>query len=367
LVVPWRATDCVHCSLRWRASRPQLKRDPLGATSLACTPLIAGNMRTHATTVFLLLALVGGSPSRSRCQTREIEPPWRTYLMPWLTHAGQPRPWRTDRRLAGYVEQGYPDDVLVLFGGADSLKGQKAEGMWVTVTAYDSTSGLFLAVLRNQPYAPLGIDEDDNVVFRIHPQLKRPVAVAFNGSYGDAGWTPTAAQGFFAMLRQGIRAYRLGNNGHNPPEIDRCISLLTPSMETAPSSARRDEAFVGHFTLGRCLAEKYQTEVAIRHFRAAISLDTNDLDSHMALLAELSVMTHHRPGELAPGDEQRWERDFLEELAIVRSQFGQDPGVQQVLTMLFDPAGEASVDSVWRPYLPKLRRVGYGVFRWKQR
>ena len=29
-VVPRRARDVVHCSLRRRASRPQLKRDPLG-------------------------------------------------------------------------------------------------------------------------------------------------------------------------------------------------------------------------------------------------------------------------------------------------------------------------------------------------
>jgi hypothetical protein len=29
-VVPWRARDYVHCWLRRRASRPQLKRDPLG-------------------------------------------------------------------------------------------------------------------------------------------------------------------------------------------------------------------------------------------------------------------------------------------------------------------------------------------------
>ncbi len=33
-VVPWRARDCVHCWLRRRASRPQLKRDPLGAQRL---------------------------------------------------------------------------------------------------------------------------------------------------------------------------------------------------------------------------------------------------------------------------------------------------------------------------------------------
>ncbi len=30
MVVPWRAQDCVHCPLRRRVRRPQLKRDPLG-------------------------------------------------------------------------------------------------------------------------------------------------------------------------------------------------------------------------------------------------------------------------------------------------------------------------------------------------
>jgi len=287
--------------------------------------------------------------------------------MPWQTHAGEARPWRTDPRLAGSFEPGYPDDVLVIFGNPDSLHGLKPEGMWVTITAFDSVSGLFLGILINQPYARMGVDEGDNVVFRIHPVLKRPVAVAFNGSYNEAGWPPSAAPQFFARLRDGIRAYRLGNNGHNMPQIERCIAVLTTAMDGVPSAARRDEEFVGNFVLGRCLAEKYVTELAIHHFRAAISLDTNDLDSHMALLAELSVMTHHRPGELSPNDEARWEQEFLNELTVVRACFGQDTGVHQVLTMVFDPASEATVDSLWRPYLARLRRIGFSVFRWKRR
>ena len=32
MVVPWRAQDFVHCQLRRRARRPQLKRDPLDST-----------------------------------------------------------------------------------------------------------------------------------------------------------------------------------------------------------------------------------------------------------------------------------------------------------------------------------------------
>ncbi len=322
-------------------------------------------MRSHP--IVLLVSAVVLSAHLARAQQIVSPPPWRSRLMPWQTHAGQPRPWRTDARLASFVEQGFPDDVLVLFGSSDSVRGRKPETLWVTVTAYDSATAFFLAILREKPHAPMDVAVGDNVVFRIHPQLRGPVAVAFNGSYRDAGWPPSAVPGFLDTLREGIRAYRLGNNGHNMPEIEHCIAVLTPPMAGVPAAARQDEAFVGHFVLGRCLAEKYVTEQAIQQFRAAISLDTADVDSHMALLAELSVMTHHRPGELSASEETRWEQEFLAELAVVRARFGGDAGVQQVLTMVFDPGGEATVDSLWRPYLPKLRRVGYGVFRWKQR
>jgi len=317
--------------------------------------------------LLLLICSVAITVRAVRAQGTDAQPPWRSRLMPWQTHAGQARPWRTDARLAAFVEQGYPDDVLVFFVSPDSLRGSKPETCWVTVTAYDSPSGLFLGILREKPHAAMGVAEGDNVVFRIHPDSRTPVAVTFHGGYSDAGWPPTAVPAFFATLREGVRAYRLGNNGHNMPEIERCISGLTVAMDKVPAGASRDEEFVGHFVLGRCLAEKYVTDQAIHHFRAAIALDTNDVDSHMALLAELSVMTHHRPGELSASDEVRWEREFLSELAIVRRRFTADAGVQQVLTMVFDPAGESTVDSLWRPYLPRLRRVGYGVFRWKQR
>lgn len=323
-------------------------------------------MRLYRLNLLMVCALAVNARSLPAQQT-QAQPPWRSHLMPWLTHTGQPRPWRTDARLAKFVERGYPDDVLVLFANPDSGDTSRTRTMWVTVTVYDSASGLFLGILGEKPQTAIDVAEGDNVVFRIHPEIRAPVAVAFNGSFRDAGWPPTAVPGFFAALREGIRAYRLGHNGHNMPEIERCISILTDAMEKVPPGARQDEQFVGHYVLGRCLAEKYLTEQAMREFRSAIALDTNDLDSHMALLAELSVMTHHRPGELAASDETRWEREFLVELAIVRQRFGHDPGVEQLLTMVFDPAGEAGVDSIWRSNLPKLRRVGYFIFRWKER
>jgi hypothetical protein len=42
--VPWRARDFVHCQLRRRASRPQLKRDPLGSGTMPLSTWHVGKL-----------------------------------------------------------------------------------------------------------------------------------------------------------------------------------------------------------------------------------------------------------------------------------------------------------------------------------
>jgi hypothetical protein len=239
--------------------------------------------------------------------------------------------------------------------------------MWLTITAYDSLTDLFLGVLTDQPNYIKSVKQWDNVAFRLDPIIHSLVAIPQNGSYEAAAWPPTGVPDFRAALLTGIRAYRDGRNGHNMPGIEGCIQVLTPLLRAIPSAATSDEQFVAHYVLGRCLAEKYENELAAEQFRAAIALDSADLDAHMALLAELSVLAHRRPGDLSPTEEARREQGFLDELALVRTAFGNDPGVRQTLDVVFDPAQEARVDVAWRPYISKLRRIGYAVFRWKER
>jgi hypothetical protein len=324
----------------------------------------AGFIRTMRLTLALGLAAVS-LPAAAALGQVQPEPPWRTRLMPWVTHAGQPRPWRSDVRLARYTAPGYPDDFQVLFPSPDSAAGGRPEVMWVRVIAVDSASGHYLGILLNQPHA-LKIPVMDNVVFRVDGTGGLPVAVG-GPDYSDAGWPASRAPEFLASLRSGIRAYREGNNGHNMPGIERCIQVLTSAMRTPGAGVAREERFVGHFVLGRCLAEKYETEHAIDQFRAAIALDSADLDAHMALLAELSIMTHYPPGKFAAATEERWEREFVEQLQLVRSRFAGEAGVQQILAMVFDAAQEDRLEPVWQPHVAKLRRIGYAVFRWKQR
>jgi hypothetical protein len=151
------------------------------------------------------------------------------------------------------------------------------------------------------------------------------------------------------------------------PSIERCIAVLSPAVDAIPAAASREERFVAHYVLGRCLAEKYETMRAIAQFKAAMAVEPTDVDTYLALLAEYSVMTHHRPGELSPAEEKRWEDAFLDHLALIRARFEQHPDVVEVLGLIFDPAHETELDSMWQPHIAKLRRVGYAVFRWKQR
>jgi len=64
--VPWRARDFVHHPLRWRASRPQLKRDPLGGCTVSTTmflnnPSLRATVRVWAERAQTVLAALSAS------------------------------------------------------------------------------------------------------------------------------------------------------------------------------------------------------------------------------------------------------------------------------------------------------------------
>ena len=73
------------------------------------------------------------------------------------------------------------------------------------------------------------------------------------------------------------------------------------------------------------------------------------------------------PSSRSAAEVDRWDRAFIDQLAVARSRFGTHPDVVTMLEMIFDPSQEAEVTSEWRADLPRLRRIGYAVFRWKRR
>jgi hypothetical protein len=142
-----------------------------------------------------------------------------------------------------------------------------------------------------------------------------------------------------------------------------CSSPISATL----ASRTPEQTFVFHFVLGRCLAEKYETERAIAQFKEAIALSPDDVDSYMALLAELSILTHRSLPTSVSADDKAWENEFVDKLALVRRRFASENDVNRMMVLVFNPSEEVKLAEQSPAALPKLRRIGYGVFRWKRR
>jgi len=68
--VPYRAQDFVHCQLRWRARRPQLKRDPLGGA-------LPPHKHSSANSFGMLNAPGAGRRAPGRTGERQLAAPHR--------------------------------------------------------------------------------------------------------------------------------------------------------------------------------------------------------------------------------------------------------------------------------------------------
>jgi len=305
-------------------------------------------------------------------QAAASRPEWRSRWIPWNQEDRPLRPWRKEARLTQFGIRGYPDDFQVEFANPDpaAVGREKFELMWVRLIAYDSSSDQYLGWLLNQPFHIRTVTPGDNVVIQASDTGSMATAQRVTPEFAAVAWPDDAYTPAALTLRAGLGHYRLGNSGHNQVEIAKCIAVLGPVLEGAPPlqwRPTREQSFIAHFVLGRCMAEKYETVRAVRQFRAAIALDSSDLDAQMALLAELSILVHRKPGTFSEAEDARWADEFVAQLAVVRRRFGSHDQVQQITTAIFDPKHEAELDPVWIPHVERLRRVGYATFRWKRR
>ena len=288
--------------------------------------------------------------------------------MVWPAHAGEPAPWRTDPRLARRFHPDFKDDIQVVVPNPDSANGKRREVIWVRMLAADSATGRFLAYSLNEPDDLRGLHEGDNLVFTWDAK-GYPVALTSEEGYGQAGW-PSAHRRDpeFRTLVEGLRHYRMGNMGHNMPEIEACIRTLRPLARRTLTDRPVEEQFLTYFVFGRCLAESYQTLDAIDAFRHAIAAGPDSMDAHMAFLAELSVMVLKSLAEQYPDSASAgWEADFIAERDLVARRFGGDPAVRFMLNVMHDEKSAGDLSHVSPARLAVLRRTTFAVIRWKQR
>ena len=157
--------------------------------------------------------------------TTRAQPIWKKQLVAF----GQSGigPWRNHEQLKDKFLEKYPDDLQVLFSPLNN-PGQN-ENMWVSIIEYDKDSNTYLGRLLNKPYFLKNVRQADNVIFKYDQSSKRAIAIPEGTSYWMAAVPKYVAEGYGKNLYKGLREYRLGNFGHNMPEIWNCIETLSKS------------------------------------------------------------------------------------------------------------------------------------------
>jgi hypothetical protein len=305
------------------------------------------------------------TPSKSSDKTAEpCKPAWKQKLMVWPNHYGN-KPWRIDSRLKGQFKEGFPDDLPVVFFNFDRTK--RPEVMWVTVISYDPSCDLFLGILINQPYHMSDPSEGDVVVFLFDATISRPIAIAESNSYRLSARPVASDQKLLETVLDGVAAYRQGKFGHNMPKIEKGIEILSGVVSDISPKASVEERFAAHFALARCFAEKYETRAAIEQFKKAISIDPEDIDAQMGLLAELTLMVHKKKETPWPEDQPSWDRAFLEQLAFVKSKFGSTEQVSKSIHYIFKKQDPDKTSSFSKEDLERGESFGFATIRWKMK
>ncbi len=287
------------------------------------------------------------------------EPMWKRELVAFNKYEFGKGPWTEHKALRDKLHKDFPDDIQVAFSTLESPK--QYEFMWVSIIDYDEESQSYLGILLNEPNFLKIVKQSDNVVFKLEGSPSAPVAISGEGKY----WIPavpkhtTSGKGF--ALYQGLREYRMGNFGHNMPEIEKCIGTLSSLTKDISELSNNEEKFLSYFILGRCAAENYQTMLAIDSFKSALTIKPNEVDANMALLAEYSIAVYDP--ETQP--KSVWETNYLNHLAFLRSNFSEDERISPMLDILFDETELSKQEGLTETERDYRKKFGNGTFRWK--
>jgi tetratricopeptide (TPR) repeat protein len=184
-------------------------------------------------------------------------------------------------------------------------------------------------------------------------------------------------------MASALNSYRRGNFGHNMPCIQEAIGQFTQALDYVSDDTEDDTLFFLNFYLARCYAERYETARAIKHFKEAVRLRPNDIDSNMGLLAEYSVLVNTNTDQLSVDVPADWRSEYEMHIDSIRRRFPKDsdaakqleahldpstdPGLVQALEAYFENTTDSDKDGI--PSQPKdaVTRMRPALFRWKMK
>lgn len=317
--------------------------------------------------------LAAAVPAALTGQEKVEEPRWRQQLSIGAMEVDMNPPWRSDRRLRGMFAQGFPDDVSAGFVSPENP--ERGERMWVRLFDYDAPTDQYLGTLLNSPHWLESPRQFENVVVRFDPASGILLGVGSEGNYSQPGRPDFPLGSFGAKVHDGLLEYRRAGYGGDQEAIGRCKGVLSQALDSRSPEHGADShlLWIAHYLLGRCLAESYETQLAVEQFRKAIEVSPGNINAHMALLAEYSILVHAPEGEDI-GDRAMWREEFLSQLSRVQEMGAGDIRVDGMLKSLFDAEtrerafGEVAnqgAEELTEDELEHRRIFGWGVFRWQ--
>lgn len=192
-----------------------------------------------------------------------------------------------DPRVVKAAAKWFPTYVAVRFSPLERDTTRNPEYLWVRILDLDAPSGVYLGELVEPPRHVVSVKRRDNVVFRFRTIMDTiPSAIPVGGSYLAH---PGVATEFDKAFVEAVAAYRETEFGRNREALPDCRAKLGKAVSLSGSAGSRRDAYHARYLLGRCFSEGYEIDSAIAWYKAAMEVDSSNLDAPLSLMGDYTI------------------------------------------------------------------------------
>lgn len=227
-----------------------------------------------------ILALVLSGPTGASLPDR-----WRDGYLPFSVPGVDSL--AQDPRVVKAAAKWFPTYVAVRFSPLARDTAKNPEYLWVRILDLDAPSGIYLGELVEPPRHVVTVRRRDNVVFRFRTIMDTiPSALPVGGSYLAH---PGAMTEFDKAFVEAVSAYREVEYGRNREALPDCYAKLKKAVSLGGSSGAPRDAYHARYLLGRCYSEGYEIDSAIAWYKAAMKIDSSNLDAPLSLMGDYTL------------------------------------------------------------------------------
>lgn len=203
------------------------------------------------------------------------------FSVPWVDSLAQ------DPRVVKAAAKWFPTYVAVRFAPLARDTAGNPEYLWVRILDLDAPSGIYLGELVEPPRHVVTAKRRGNVVFRFRTIMDTiPSALPVGDSYLAH---PGMKTEFDKAFVDAVAAYREVEYGRNREALPDCYAKLKKTVSLSDSTSSRRAAYHARYLLGRCYSEGYEIDSAIVWYKAAMKIDSSDLDAPLSLMGDYTI------------------------------------------------------------------------------